>query len=219
MTTVERSAPVAPIPATPAGYLVADVGALGVLLTQDGEAATATGVPTTPRLIPLFDAQRDDGPPIECARTGQPIRIADIRAARSRWRVFADAVSVAGLRSVHTLPMRADDTVVGAITLFHPAAGQLTPTSDRLACAVAALTADILALHRQVEQERITAGQLQSALNTRIVIEQAKGFLAAVHHTSPDEEFRTMRAFARRNNRKVREVASAVLRGETDLLA
>jgi hypothetical protein len=84
VTTIERSAPVAPIPATPAGYLVADVGALGVLLTQDGEAATATGVPTTPRLIPLFDAQRDDSPPIECARTGQPIRIADIRAARPR---------------------------------------------------------------------------------------------------------------------------------------
>jgi hypothetical protein len=130
--------------------------------------------------------------------------------AVERWPQFAPQAISAGFGSANALPLRLRSQVIGSLNLFHTGQGGLGGDELRLAQALAdAATIGILQ-QRTIRHGEVVAGQLQAALTSRIVIEQAKGVLAERLHISTDDAFRVLRAAARSRNRLLSELATDV---------
>ena len=117
-------------------------------------------------------------PCLDCFRTGQPVTAVDLAGADQQWPQFAAAATQAGFRSVEALPMRLRDQVIGALNLFRAGPGPLSPADLRIGQALADVATIGLLQERNVRRGETVAEQLQGALNSRVVIEQAKGKLA-----------------------------------------
>ena len=163
------------------------------------------------RLVELFQAQTVEGPCQDCFRQGAPVVNADLRRAAGRWPRFAPMAVAAGFQSVHAFPLRLREDIIGALNVFGTEAHGLSADELRIAQALADMTTIGLLQERAVRRGEVLSAQLQTALNTRIVIEQAKGALAQIHGCTPDEAFTLMRAFCRRSHRKLSEVAHQVV--------
>jgi GAF domain-containing protein len=193
-----------------------EVDAAGLLLA-DGPGALRLVAASTEqaRVAELFQVQHREGPCLDSFRTGQPVIVSDIGSAEAaaRWPGFAPAARAAGFAGVHAIPMRLRDEVIGTLNLFSGVPGGLDPAVARAArCLVDVATIGIL--HERVLREReVVAGQLQVALNSRVVIEQAKGILAERLGATPDEAFLVLRRFARDRNYRLTELAGDVIRG------
>jgi hypothetical protein len=128
-----------------------------------------------------------------------------------RWPRFALAARAAGFRSVHSIPLLLRGETLGAIDLFGATAGALSADTTELAQALAAITAVGLQYRRTISKHEVVIGQLQTALDSRILIEQAKGVLAERSQVSVDVAFAALRRQARCTGRKLVEVAAAVV--------
>ncbi len=191
--------------AAAAGLLLADQsGALKVAVTSTERA----------RLLELYQLQSAEGPCLDCFREGVQVSATDLESAAHRWPRFAPAAVAAGYTSVHAVPMRVRNEVIGVMNLFSSENGQVMQT-ERLPIAQALTDVATIALMQgQLVRRRETlAQQLQTALDTRVNIEQAKGLVAGRLHTEMDEAFELMRSYARRNNRRLADVAAAVRDG------
>jgi hypothetical protein len=187
------------------------------LLLADGPGTLRLVAASTEqaRVLELFQVQHRQGPCLDSFRTGHPVIVPDIRAAEAaaRWPQFAAAAAAAGFAGVHAIPMRLRDQVIGTLNLFSIAPGSLDPAVGRAArCLVDVATIGILQ-ERALREQEVIAGQLQVALNSRVVIEQAKGILAERLRVSPDEAFLLLRRFARDRNYRLTELAGDVIRG------
>ena len=197
---------------------VLGVSAAGVLLTDQRGALRVVAASTEEtRLLELLQLQTDVGPCPECFHTGRSIAVADLSAASHRWpRLVAEARQI-GFTSTHALPMRLRADVIGALNLFSTQRGELPPQTVRLGQALADVATIALLQARAVSQRQGVAEQLQTALNSRIVIEQAKGVLAERRGLDMDQSFTLLRRTARTSNRRLSEVARAVVDGSEDL--
>ena len=185
--------------------------AAGVLLAdQHGRLQLMAATSQESRMLELFAAQNVEGPCQDCFRQGAPVVSVDLRSAGGRWPTFAPLAVVAGFRSVHAFPLRLRQQVIGALNLFSEDPGDLTDDDARIVQALADVTTIGLLQQRAVHDQSILTEQLQTALNTRIVIEQAKGALAQIHGCTPDEAFTLLRAWCRRNHERLSEVAFGV---------
>jgi GAF domain-containing protein len=199
-----------------------EVDAAGLLLA-DGPGALRLVAASTEqaRVAELFQVQHREGPCLDSFRTGQPVIVSDIGSAEAaaRWPGFAPAARAAGFAGVHAIPMRLRDEVIGTLNLFSGVPGGLDPAVARAArCLVDVATIGIL--HERALREReVVAGQLQVALNSRVVIEQAKGILAERLGTTPDEAFLVLRRFAHDRNYRLTELAGDVIRGTVSVAA
>jgi len=184
--------------ASAAGVVLADPrGELRVAAVSSGQAG----------LLELFQLQNDQGPCLDCFRTGQPVTAADLTAAAQRWPRFAEAATRSGFRTVQALPMRLRDQVIGALNLFRAEPGPFDLAELRIGQALADV-ATIGLLHQQSVRRRETlAEQLQAALNSRVAIEQAKGKLAERLSIDMDQAFSMLRAHARSSNQRLTDVA------------
>jgi transcriptional regulator with GAF, ATPase, and Fis domain len=184
--------------ASAAGVVLADPrGELRVAAVSSGQAG----------LLELFQLQNDQGPCLDCFRTGQPVTAADLTAAAQRWPRFAEAATRSGFRTVQALPMRLRDQVIGALNLFRAEPGPFDLAELRIGQALADV-ATIGLLHQQSVRRRETlAEQLQAALNSRVAIEQAKGKLAERLSIDVDQAFSMLRAHARSSNQRLTDVA------------
>lgn len=119
--------------------------AAGVLLAdRDGELRVVAASDEQVRLLELFQLQNDEGPCLDCFRTGAPVAVADLGAATIRWPHFAVQARRGGFGAVQALPMRLRDEVVGALNLFRATPAPSTrpprpsprpwPTSPPSAC-------------------------------------------------------------------------------------
>ena len=150
---------------------------------------------------------------IEPYLTGTAVRQTDLTSPGQRWPTFARAARASGFAAVHALPMRLRAETLGAISLFSDSPGPLDGDTVALGQALAdAVTIGILH-QRAVGRHELIAEQLQAALNSRIVIEQAKGFLAERLAVSVDTAFGLLRGYARDHNRKLTGVASDIVEG------
>src|ERR1700724_1618256 len=105
-----------------------DVSAAGVPLADPrGELRVVAASSEAARLLELFQLQNDQGPCLDCFRTGRPVQAADLAAAGARWPRFAPTARQAGFGAVQALPMRLRDQVIGALNLFRADAGVLPP--------------------------------------------------------------------------------------------
>jgi hypothetical protein len=136
--------------------------------------------------------------------------------ARERWPQFAPQAATAGFRSANALPLRLRSQVIGSLNLFHASVDGLDSAGLRVAQALAdAATIGILQ-QRARRSGEVVAGQLQAALTSRIVIEQAKGVLAERLRISTDSAFAVLRAAARSRNRLLSELAREIASGSAD---
>jgi hypothetical protein len=194
--------------------LLLEVTAAGVLLADPrGGLRMAAASSQEVRLLELFQLQSDEGPCLDCYRTAQPTGAADLAAAHQKWPRFAAAGLEAGFRSVQALPMRLRHEVVGVLNLFGAVPGVMSQQSLRLGQALADVATIGLLNERIIRRGDLLNGQLQAALNSRVVIEQAKGRLAERLGLTMDDAFAALRAQARNNNERITEVARQVIDG------
>jgi len=188
--------------------------AAGVVLADPrGELRVAAASSEQAELLELFQLQNDEGPCLECFRTGRPVTAADLAGATQRWPRFATAAVQAGFRTVEALPMRLRDQVIGALNLFGAGPGSLGPADLRIGQALADVATIGLLHERNVRRSETVAEQLQGALNSRVMIEQAKGKLAERLGVDMDRAFTMLRDYARSSNRRLTDVARTFVDG------
>jgi len=189
-----------------------DADAAGLLLISDDGELEQQGA-TTPAAQELLFLQLrlGAGPGVESARANGLIDSADLHR-EPRWQQFRDAGLAAGFASVHALPLRVHETVLGSITLFRRRAGRLSVDELAIGESLVRAATSYLVLHRALETSETLSGQLQKALNARLEIEQAKGILAERRGSTLAGAFEAMRSFARHDRRQLGEVAHAVIK-------
>jgi transcriptional regulator with GAF, ATPase, and Fis domain len=193
------------------------VSAAGILLT-DGQGALQVVAASSERtrLLELFQLQTDQGPCLDCFRTGHPVSVADLPAA-GRWPRFSTAAAEVGFGAVHALPMRLRSDVIGALNLFDVQAGALEDGKLRIGQALADVATIGLLQQRAIHHRDVLTEQLQTALNTRILIEQAKGVVAERLHVNVADAFTVLRSAARRGNRRLSDLAQAIVDGSESM--
>lgn len=165
------------------------------------------------RLLEQLQLQVREGPCVDCFRTGQVVSAPDLIAATGRWPQFAPQAVRHGVRAAHALPMRLRTETIGGLNLFTARLGPLTPADLRLAQALADI-ATIGILHERAHRHNeILAEQLQTALNSRVIIEQAKGMLAERSGLDFSNAFALIRAHARKKRLGLSDVARGVIEG------
>ncbi|GGV11966.1 transcriptional regulator [Actinomadura cremea] len=195
-----------------------DIDQAGLVLADEtGRLQLVAASSEQTRLLEVFQLERDEGPCLECYAEGRPVASGDLNADRVRWPAFSEVALRRGFASVHSLPMRLRDHVIGALNLFQSEPVALDADSAALGQGFADIATIGLIGERAAREQALLSQQLQTALNTRIVIEQAKGMIAERAQVPVDQAFTMMRLHARNNNRKLTDVAAAVTRGDFEL--
>lgn len=192
------------------------VAAAGLLVsTQRGTESLQVLASSTEqtRLLELFQLQTNEGPCLDCVRTGLPVLVPDLTTATQRWPRFTPEALREGFSQVQALPLRLRGETIGALNLFGREPGPL-PEQDLRAAQALADTATIGILQeRAIRRGEVLTEQLQYALHSRVVIEQAKGVLAQAGNLDMDRAFQVLRDYARSHNRRLGEVASHLVSG------
>jgi GAF domain-containing protein len=193
---------------------VLDVDAAGLMLAApEGDLRVMASSSEAMRVLELFELQSREGPCLDCYLTGRPVDYNDLARPDGRWPRFAAEALAAGFHSVHALPMRLRGTVIGALNLFYSAPGEMRQADVMAAQALADVSTIAVLQHRASIEAQALNEQLQHALNSRIVIEQAKGMVAESERLSMEEAFGVLRTYARNNNTRLVEVAETVISG------
>jgi len=193
---------------------VLDVAAAGLMLAANqGELRVLASSSEAIRLVELFELQAEEGPCLDCYRTGEPVSQPHLSGAHGRWPRFAPVADAAGFRSVHALPMRLRDRVIGALNLFRTTGGVLEHADLVVGQAMADVATIAILHHRAAAEAQLLTEQLHLALNSRIVIEQAKGMLAERATIGMDKAFEGLRAYARSHSVRLVTVAESVIDG------
>jgi transcriptional regulator with GAF, ATPase, and Fis domain len=195
-----------------------DVAAAGVVLSdQKGGLAMAAASSEQAHLVELMAVQANDGPCLDCVRTGQPVSSSNLAADNERWPSFAPAARAAGFAAAHAVPMRLRKTVIGALNLLNTESNAVGEDGVRLGQALADVATIGMLQQRAIHDRTILAEQLQTALNSRVVIEQAKGVLSARAGVDMQTAFTALRSYARTHQTRLSNLAGAVAEGTADL--
>ncbi|MGA2432396.1 MAG: GAF and ANTAR domain-containing protein [Acidimicrobiales bacterium] len=194
-----------------------DVDAAGVmLLSPGGELQYVASSSDSMRVLELFQLQTDEGPCIDCLRDGNAIVNRELVAPDERWPRFTPRALELGFQSVHCLPMRLRGQTIGALNLFRTELGFLDDDDVIVAQALADV-ATITVLQHQSSIAAITLNeQLNRALTSRIIIEQAKGMISEAMRCNMDDSFAILRAHSRNHNLGLTSVANSVVSGVLD---
>ncbi len=192
---------------------VLDVSAAGMMLAApEGDLRVVASSNETMRVVELFELQSDEGPCLDCYRSGAAVLLDDdLAVAGGRWPRFAPVAVDAGFRSAHALPMRLRGSIVGALNLFGSQAGTLSAADVTAGQALAAVATIAILQQRVASESRVLIDQLNTALTSRVVIEQAKGVLAERAGLSMEAAFDAMRKYARDGNRRLADVARSLI--------
>jgi len=195
-----------------------DAAAAGLAVTdQRGQLRVIAASSEQARLLELFELQNDEGPCLVCFRTGQPVADPDLDHFNRQWPRFAAHARDAGFRSVHAVPMRLREEIIGSLNLFRTQPGHLPEVDAHVGQALADVATIAMLQERAVRSRHVLAEQLQTALNSRVVIEQAKGVLAERGRIDMDEAFSGIRDYARNRKHPLREVARGVIEGWVEI--
>ena len=165
------------------------------------------------RVLELFELQNNDGPCLEAFSTGTLVEGVDLSKQTARWPHFAAAAQLAGFNTAYAVPMRLRDQTIGALNLFQAEVGSFSAHRINVARVLADMAAIGIINHWSIRQQEVLAQQLQSALNTRVIIEQAKGVIAERQGLSMGEAFEYLRSSARSMQRPIADVAVETVSG------
>lgn len=190
-----------------------DAEAAGVMLAAPGGSLTLVASSSEQmRLIEVFELQGNEGPCPDCYRTGQAVTETDLETT-SRWPTFTAEALRVGFRAVNAVPLHLRGQVIGALNLFRTRTGPVPEADLRAAQALADVATLSILQHRLKNDQQLLTEQLEGALHSRIVIEQAKGMLAERAQVDIDEAFSLLRRYARSHNRHLSHVAREIVDG------
>jgi GAF domain-containing protein len=198
---------------------ILDAQAGGLLLSEHpgGRLQLLASTSEDAELVELMQLAAGQGPCLDCFLSGDAVDVADIGAARDRWPEFAAVALDHGFRSVHATAMRLRGEIIGTMNLFRTRSGAF-PERDAAVAQALADVATIGILHeRTASRSQIVVEQLQRALDSRVLIEQAKGVLAQAVGLSMDAAFDALRRYARQHSVPLRMVAASVVERSLDL--
>ncbi|MCU1440992.1 MAG: transcriptional regulator [Rhodoglobus sp.] len=191
---------------------VLDASAAGLLLADEsGELAVLASTSEESRLVELMQLHSGLGPCVEAYVSGEFVTVTDIDSD-DRWPDFNAAARGQGFRSLHAIPMRLRATVIGTLNLFRSEPGELGDDDTSVARGLADIATIGILHERAVRENDIAREELQRALNSRVIIEQAKGVLAQLHSVDMDASFRLLRDYSRNHGVPLRDVAEQVVR-------
>ncbi len=196
-----------------------DVDAAGILLIDNADRLrVAASSSDQVRLLELFQLRTDDGPCLECFRTGAPVDGSDLsdQGEAGRWPRFRELALATGFRAVYAVPMRLRTHTIGTLNLFCVRPNSVSHDDRRLAQALADVATISILQEQAARRAESLAGQLQAALDSRIVLEQAKGVLAERTHCDMDHAFAALRDYAGRHGVPLVELARSVTNGQFD---
>jgi GAF domain-containing protein len=196
---------------------VLDIAAAGIMLAApEGKLQTVTSSNEAMRVVELFELQSDEGPCLDCFHSGQPVVNQDLTTAGHRWPRFAAVAVNAGFRAADAIPMRLRGQIIGALNLFRTETGSLNDDDVVIAQALADIATITILQNRVAVASHDLNVQLESALSSRVVIEQAKGVVAERRSIPVDEAFAHLRRHARNNNLRLADVARDTVSGALD---
>ncbi len=191
---------------------ISGAAAAGLMLTdEDGGLHHMGASSDDARLLELFQLQNAEGPCLDCCRTGQPVISTDLAASADRWPVFVPRALAAEVHAVHAFPMRLREKVIGGLNVFGEQPGSLSSDQVRVVQALADVATIALIQEQAISRAEIVTEQLQSALNSRIVVEQAKGAVARAFGITVEEAFKLLRSHARNSRIRLTDLAHTVV--------
>jgi GAF domain-containing protein len=190
---------------------VLGVAGAGVSVLESGKVHLAAA--SDERAAGLQRAQETSqaGPGVDACLTGKTVTVASLPGTSGEWDTLRQAARAAGIVAVASVPMRHENQSIGAVDLYSDSRRDWFAGDLRAAGILADMTTGYLVQARELDQQRRVIGQLREALDSRIVIEQAKGVLAAERHIPVDEAFEVLRRHARSHAVSLRSVAEAVV--------
>lgn len=193
---------------------VLDVTAVSIMLAPpEGELRVMASSSEAMRVLELFELQSREGPCLDCFRSGQAVVNQNLGLVNGRWPLFATEALAAGFRSVHALPMRLRGTIIGALNLFRVDQGEMSQPDVDAAQALADVATIGILQHRGALEAQVLNEQLNHALNSRVIIEQAKGMVAEREGLDMERSFSRLRNHARNHNLRLVDVATDVISG------
>ncbi len=188
-----------------------DVDAAGVILSdQRGGWRPTAGSSEQAELVEVFAAQTQEGPCLDCVRTGAPVTSGDLAQESGRWPGFAPAAVNAGFRAASAVPMRLRGDVIGALTLLGADPGTINDSSVALGQALADIATIGILQQRAIRHDEIVFEQLQATLHHRTVVEQAKGVLAEAGGLDMHQAYVALRDYAHTHRKRLSEIAREV---------
>jgi transcriptional regulator with GAF, ATPase, and Fis domain len=191
-----------------------DADAAGIMLADhDGGLHVMASSAEEARLLELYELQNNEGPCLDCFRSGRPVGRDDLPAMRSSWPAFTDQLQGLGFRSAQALPMRLREETIGALNLFRTRPGRLSEEDLGIGQAMADVATVGLIQELAIAASELLATQLQTALTSRIQLEQAKGMLAQRTGLPMGQVFQLMRDYARHRGHRLSDVAAHIIDG------
>lgn len=192
-----------------------DVAAAGLMLVApEGDLRVVASSSEEMRVVELFELQSQEGPCPDCFRTGEPALHEDLAGEGQLWARFSPVALAAGFQSVQALPMRLRGVTIGALNLFRTEKGCLEEPDVVAAQALADVATIAILQHRATVQADLLVDQLNHALNSRVLIEQAKGIIAERSSLDMEGAFSWLRHHARSNNLRLVDVAQSIIDGK-----
>ena len=190
-----------------------DAAAVGIVLADPrGRLEFMAGSNENVKLLELFQLQNHEGPCLEAFQTAHAVINVDLGAAAGRWPKFAPRATALGFHAVHAFPLRLRQQVIGAMNVFGATkGGDFGDTDVTIMQALADVASIALIQERAIRRGEVLTEQLHGALNSRVIIEQAKGAVAQARGISVDDAFASIRSYARSNNQRLTAVAHAIV--------
>jgi GAF domain-containing protein len=190
---------------------ILDTDAGGLMLVDgDGQLQLMTSTSEGADLVEIMQIDAASGPCIECFTTGTAISVPDIQETGGRWPAFQAAALQQGFYSAHATPLKLRGQVIGTMNLFSTKRAALSERDAALGQALADVATIGILQERLVKEGNIIIEQLHFALDSRILIEQAKGMIAHSLSIDMGEAFLVLRGHARTNNLTIRYVAEEI---------
>ncbi|WP_410566916.1 ANTAR domain-containing protein [Amycolatopsis sp. cmx-4-61] len=187
-------------------HAVPDTELASITLLRDDTPYTVTSTGDRARRIDQAQYDTDQGPCLEAARTGEVQRV-KVHEAAERWPEFAAAAGEAAVASYLSAPLFIDREYQGSLNLYGTGGEGFDSLDEALLELYTTAAEAALGSARRYRTAQATVGQLQVALSTRAVIDQAKGILMALHRITAEEAFDLLVTQSQQRNVKLREVA------------
>jgi GAF domain-containing protein len=183
----------------------------GVTLAEEGELRFVTAVGEASGELERRQEEQQAGPCRDAFESGRVVRVTDVRLESDRWPEFSATATKVGVAGVAGIPMRLADEMIGAVNLYSPEPREWSDEDVAVARVLADVATSYVVNASKLHQQEQLSEQLQQALESRVVIEQAKGITAYLHTVSVDRAYELMRRHARNNNASLRVVAEAIV--------
>jgi GAF domain-containing protein len=195
-----------------------EMTAAGILLVDaNGQLDVVVSTSEESRLVEVMQLDAEEGPCLESFTTGEVVSVADVGADVARWPRFAESAAQQGFRAVHAIPLRVRERTIGALNLLRATPGEISERDARAARALADVATIGIVHERLIAESGVVQAQLQRALTSRVIIEQAKGVVAHVRSISTDEAFALIRGRARASRTSLSVLAEQIVNREVVL--